>query len=113
MGLLMHHHISDVSGDLQANPRKLTTVALAASSLGMGKTPLVEVVYFFLALIIGIAGANFSHPVFWVTVPAACGCIAAALATDPEDIMSITHREYLIYGLIAGDAVIKTIWLIW
>jgi 1,4-dihydroxy-2-naphthoate octaprenyltransferase len=113
MGLLMHHHISDVKSDLQANPQKLTTVALVGSYLGMERTPLVELAYFFLALLTGVTGGIFFHPVFWVTVPAALGCIAVALTTDPEDIMSITRREYLIYWLIVSDAVIKTIWLIW
>ena len=48
-GLFMHHHLRDISSHLQATPRKLTTVALVASTLGVGKTPVVEFVYFLLA----------------------------------------------------------------
>lgn len=108
IGLLMHHHLSDISSDLQSTPLKLTTVALVGITLGMAKTPLVEFVYFLLALSAGVAGALFFHPVFWVTVLAALGCIGVALTTDPKDIISITTQEYLLYGLIIGNAVIKT-----
>lgn len=108
IGLLMHHHLSDISSDLQSTPRKLTTVALVEITLGNAKTPLVEIVYFLLALLMGILGAIFFHPVFWITVLAALGCIVTAIATVPEDIPSITTQEYLLYGLIIGDAVTKT-----
>ena len=98
----------DISSDLQATPRKLTTVALVEITLGMAKTPLVEFVYFLLALLMGIVGALFFHPVFWITVVVALGCMVIALTTAPEDIPSITTQEYLLYGLIIGDAVTKT-----
>lgn len=111
IGLLMHHHLSDISSDLQSTPCKLTTVALVAITLGMKKTPLVELIYFLLALLVGVAGGLYFHLVFWITVPAALGCIGAALTTIPEDIKSITHREYLLYYLIIGDAVVKTVLL--
>jgi 1,4-dihydroxy-2-naphthoate octaprenyltransferase len=111
MGLLMHHHISDVKSDLQANPRKLTTVALVGNTLGMRKTPLVAMTYFLLALLMGVVGGWFFHSIFWITVPAALGCIIATLTTAPENIKSITNREYFIYWLIIGDAVIKTLLL--
>src|SRR5665647_713696 len=78
IGLLMHHHISDISSDLQATPCKLTTVALVGSTLGMQSTPLVELLYFLLALLLGVVGGIFFHPVFWITVPTALGCMAAA-----------------------------------
>jgi len=107
IGLLMHHHISDISSDLQAVPPKLTTVALVGITLGTRKTPLVELVYFLLALLMAVVGGIFFHPVFWITVPAALGCMGAALTTLPEDIMSITNKEYLLYWLIIGDAVTK------
>ncbi|MEN6462760.1 MAG: prenyltransferase, partial [Syntrophomonas sp.] len=111
MGLLMHNHISDVGSDLQANPQKLTTVALVGNTLGMKKTPLVATAYFLLALLLGIVGVCFFHSIFWITVPAALGCIIATLTTAPENIKSITNREYFIYWLIIGDAVIKTLLL--
>ena len=111
IGLLMHHHLSDISSDLQATPQKLTTVALVGITLGMKKTPLVEFVYFLLALLMGVIGALLFHPVFWITVLAALGCMAVALTTVPEDIMSITSQEYLLYYLIIGDAVAKTAFL--
>lgn len=112
MGLLMHHHISDISSDLQATPRKLTTVALVGSTLGIKSTPLVGLLYFSLALILGGWGIIFFHPVFLITVLSALGCIAVELTTNPEDIISITNKEYLLYGLIIGDAVVKMLWLI-
>jgi 1,4-dihydroxy-2-naphthoate octaprenyltransferase len=112
IGLLMHHHISDISSDLQATPCKLTTVALVGSTLGMQSTPLVELLYFLLALLLGVVGGIFFHPVFWITVPAALGCMAAALTTIPEDIISITNKEYLLYWLIISDAVVKMLWLV-
>lgn len=112
MGLLMHNHISDVSSDLTAQPRKLTTVALVAAKTGMRNTPLVEVVYFFLALLLGIWGGINYHRVLWITVPSALGCISAALTTRPEDMASITGRQYLIYGFIIGDVVLKTLYLL-
>ncbi len=111
MGLLMHHHLSDISSDLQANPRKLTTVALVSITLGIGKTPLVELVYFLMALVLGVAGALLFHPVFWITIPITLGCMRVALTTHPEDILSITNQEYLLYWLIIGDAVSKTVFL--
>jgi len=113
IGLLMHHHISDISSDLQAVPPKLTTVALVGIKLGMRKTPLVELVYFMLALLMAVVGGIFFHPVFWVTVPITLGCMGAALTTIPEDISSITNKEYLLYWLIIGDAVIKAILLLY
>jgi len=112
MGLLMHNHISDVSSDLTADPRKLTTVALVASKMGMPGTPLVEVLYFSMALLLGIWGGSSFHPVLWITLPSALGCIIAALVTDPEDIASITNRQYLIYAFIIGDAGLKTLYLL-
>ena len=112
IGLLMHHHISDISSDLQATPCKLTTVALVGSTLGMQSTPLVELLYFLLALLLGVVGGIFFHPVFWITVPTALGCMAAALTTIPEDIISITNKEYLLYWLIISDAVVKMLWLV-
>lgn len=111
MGLLMHHHLSDISSDLESSPQKLTTVALMATTYGMKKTVLVESFYFLLALIAGIVGTILYHPVLWVTVPSALGCIGAALNTDPEQIPSITRQEYLLYILIIGDAVVKTLLL--
>lgn len=108
IGLLMHHHLSDISSDLQASPRKLTTVALVKITHGIEKTPLVELIYFFIAFIAGIAGAQFLNPVFWVTMPMAFGCIGVALMTDPDSIKSITWHEYWLYFLIISDAVIKT-----
>ncbi len=111
IGLLMHHHISDITGDLASSPRKLTTVALAELTLGNTKTPLVAIAYFLLAFITGIAGALYFHPVFWVTVPAALGCIGTALFTDPKNIQNITASEYLIYAFIICDAVAKTVLL--
>ncbi|MCX5780019.1 MAG: prenyltransferase, partial [Firmicutes bacterium] len=108
IGLLMHHHLSDISSDLQATPRKLTTVAWVRITLGMAKTTWVEFVYFLLALLLGVIGILFFHPVFWVTILVALGCMAVALTTLPEDIPSITAKEYLLYALIIGDAVIKT-----
>jgi len=113
MGLLMHHHLSDISSDLQATPRKLTTVALVAITLGIGKAPLVELVYFLLALVIGVAGALLFHPVFWITMPITLGCMWVALTTHPEDIWSITNREYKLYALIISDAVAKAIFLLY
>ena len=112
MGLLMHNHISDVSSDLTAHPRKLTTVALVASKTGMSGTPLVEVLYFSMALLLGVWGGSSFHPVLWITLPSALGCIIAALVTDPEDIASITNRQYLIYAFIIGDAGLKTLYLL-
>ncbi len=112
IGLLMHHHLSDISSDLKATPRKLTTVALVAMIMGIERTPLVELLYFLLALLLGIMGGLFYNPVFWFTVPTALGCIGTALTTIPDDIGSITRREYLLYGLIIGDAVSKTAWLL-
>jgi len=111
IGLLMHHHLSDISSDLQANPRKLTTVALAAITLSIAKAPLVELVYFFLALVTGIAGALLFHPVFWVTIPFSLGCMWVAITTHPQDIINITNQEYLLYCLIIGDAVAKAVFL--
>jgi len=111
IGLLMHHHLSDISSDLESSPPKLTTVALAATTLGIKQTILIETFYFLLAFIVGMVGTLYFHPVLWVTVPTALGCIGAALNTDPEDIPSITQQEYLLYFLIIGDAVIKTILL--
>lgn len=113
IGLLMHHHISDISSDLQANPCKLTTVALVGSSMGMNRTPIVELLYFLLALLMGVLGGLSFHPVFWITVPVALGCMVVALTTIPEDIISITNKEYLLYWLIIGDAVIKTVLLLY
>lgn len=112
IGLLMHHHISDISSDLQANPCKLTSVAWVAKNMGMKRTPIVEFIYFFLALLMGILGGLFFNPVFWITIPAALGCMVVAFTTIPEDIVSITNKEYYLYGLIIGDAVIKTLWLV-
>jgi 1,4-dihydroxy-2-naphthoate octaprenyltransferase len=112
MGLLMHNHISDVSSDLSADPQKLTTVALVAGKTGMSGTPMVEVIYFTLAFLLGLWGGGSFHPVLWITLPSALGCITAALATDPEDIASITSRQYLIYIFIIGDVIAKTIWLV-
>ncbi len=113
IGLLMHHHLSDISSDLQSIPRKLTTVALVEITLGIEKTPLVEFIYFLLALLLGAAGALFFHqPVFWITVPIALGCMITAFITIPKDILSITTQEYLLYGLVIGDAVCKTALLI-
>lgn len=111
IGLLMHHHISDIHSDLQAVPRKLTTVAWVSLMTGIKATPLVELFYFLLALIAGAAGGLYYHPVLWITVPAALGCIGTALTTNPEDIISITRQEYLLYCLIIGDALAKTTWL--
>jgi len=111
IGLLMHHHLSDIPSDLGSKPPKVTTVALAATTLGIKRTPLVESFYFLLALTVGIAGTLKFHPVLWVTVPTAMGCIGAALNTDPEDIQSITQQEYWLYFLIIGDAVVKTLLL--
>jgi 1,4-dihydroxy-2-naphthoate octaprenyltransferase len=111
MGLLMHHHISDVSSDLQAIPQKLTTTALVGITLGMKKTPLAAAAYFLLALLGGLAGGLFFQHIFWITVPTALGCIAASLTADTESIMSITRGEYCIYLLIIGDAIFKTAWL--
>lgn len=108
IGLLMHHHISDIKSDLQAWPPKVTTVAWAARNLGIKSTVLIEVLYFLIALITGIGGGLILHPVFWISVPVAMCCIAAALNTDPENIMSITKNEYLLYSLIIGDAILKT-----
>jgi 1,4-dihydroxy-2-naphthoate octaprenyltransferase len=108
IGLLMHHHLSDISSDLKSTPRKLTTVAWVAITLGVKKTFLVELVYFLLALLTGVAGALFFHPVFWITLPVALGCMGVALNTVPEDILSITTHEYLLYGLIISDAITKT-----
>lgn len=112
IGLLMHHHLSDISSDLRSIPRKLTTVALAAITMGISKTPLIESFYFLLALLLGLAGTIWFHPVFIITIPVSIACIAAALTTIPDDIMSITAHEYLLYGLIIGDAVVKTAWLL-
>lgn len=111
IGLLMHHHLSDISSDLQSTPRKLTTVAWVGISLGMAKTTWVEFVYFFLALLMGVIGILFFHPVFGITIPVALGCMAVALTTLPEDISNITAKEFLLYGLIIGDAVAKTVFL--
>jgi len=108
IGLLMHHHLSDISSDLQATPRKLTTVALVGITLGMEKTTLVELVYFSLALFLGVTGTLFFHPVFWISVPTALVCIGVALTTSPQDIINITFQEYLLYYFIIGDAVAKT-----
>jgi len=108
IGLLMHHHLSDISSDLQAVPPKLTTVALVSIKLGMRRTPYVELAYFLLALIMGVLGCIFFHPVFWVTIPTTLGCMGIALTTNPEDIIGVAKRQYWIYGLIIGDAVIKT-----
>lgn len=108
IGLLMHHHLSDISSDLQSTPRKVTTVALVSITLGMAKTPVVEFVYFLLVFLLGIVGALFYHPVFWITILLALGCIVISLTTDPEDILAITRQEYLLYALIIGDAVTKT-----
>jgi hypothetical protein len=38
--------------------------------------------------------------------------MAAALTTIPEDIISITNKEYLLYWLIISDAVVKMLWLV-
>ncbi|MGI5921007.1 MAG: prenyltransferase [Syntrophomonadaceae bacterium] len=107
IGLLMHHHLSDISSDLQSTPRKLTSVALVGVTFGMPKTIWVESVYFLLALLLAVIGVWFFHPVFWITILTSAGCLKAALTTVPEDISSITNREYFLYALIIGDAVIK------
>ncbi|NLW92695.1 MAG: prenyltransferase [Syntrophomonadaceae bacterium] len=111
IGLLMHHHLSDIPSDLGSSPPKLTTVALVSTSLGIKRALLVESFYFVLALIMGIVGTLYFHPVLWVTAPTALGCIGAALNTDAEDIPSITQQEYWLYFLIIGDAVVKTLLL--
>lgn len=112
MSLLMHHHISDISSDLQASPRKLTTVARVALSLGLSRTPLVAFSYSALALLLSIAAALFLNPVFSISVLVSLGCMTASLKTNPADILSITGQEYWFYRLIIGDAVVKAGWLI-
>jgi 1,4-dihydroxy-2-naphthoate octaprenyltransferase len=111
IGLLMHHHLSDISSDLLAIPRKFTTVAMVGMTMGMTKTPWVEFVYFLLAFLLGVAGVIFFHPVFWITVLVTLGCMAVALFTIPEDILSVTAKEYLLYGLIIGHAITQAILL--
>ena len=86
--------------------------SLVGSTLGIKSTPLVALLYFLLALLLGGLGIIFSHPVFWITVLSALGCMAAVLATNPEDITSVTNKEYLLYWLIIGDAVVKMLWLL-
>ncbi|HWP96998.1 MAG TPA: prenyltransferase [Syntrophomonadaceae bacterium] len=108
IGLLMHHHISDIDNDLQALPRKITTVAWVSLTLGIGTTPVVELIYFFLALLMGTVGGLLFHPVLWITVPFSLVCMGVAFLTDPLEIMNITNKEYLLYVLIIGDAVTKT-----
>jgi len=86
--------------------------SLVGSTLGIKSTPLVALLYFLLALLLGELGIIFFHPVFWITVLSALGCMAAVLATNPEDITSVTNKEYLLYWLIIGDAVVKMLWLL-
>jgi len=86
---------------------------LVSITLGMDRTPLVELVYFLLAFLVGVAGAILFHPVFWITIPSTLGCMWVSLTTKPQDITSITNKEYFIYGLIISDAVIKAIFLIY
>lgn len=112
IGLLMHHHLADIVGDLAASPRKLTTVALAALALGTNRSQLVGVAYFVLALVTGVIGGLFFHPVFWVTIPYALACAYVTLTTRPGNICDITVKEYCLYWLIIGDAVTKTVLLL-
>lgn len=113
IGLLMHHHLADITGDLQALPHKLTTVAFTSVTLGIDRAPWVELVYFTLALVTGLAAGWLLHPVFWLGIPFALGCMAVALATQPLDTQDITCKEYYLYWLVTGDAVAKAVFLMW
>lgn len=108
IGLLMHHHQSDIDSDLQAFPRKYTTVAMVSLTMGRRKTIWVGFIYFLLAVLAGIVGAVVLDPVFWVTVPAASGCMLVTATTIPDDILNITAREYLLYALIIAAGITQT-----
>jgi 1,4-dihydroxy-2-naphthoate octaprenyltransferase len=112
IGLLMHHHLSDIPADLRAQPPKMTTVAAAGCMLSIKQSHLVGVVYFTLALLTGVAAGLYLHPVLLITVPFALACAWLELGTNPLNVDDITHKEYLLYWLVFGDAAVKTAWLL-
>jgi 1,4-dihydroxy-2-naphthoate octaprenyltransferase len=96
LGWLMEHHISDIPADLEAMPRKVTTVAYVALRWGNGASPLVPVLYFLLSipLVMFLAYNNGIYPKEGlVSVAMALGAAVIAFGTNPNSIQDITRRE--------------------
>ena len=104
VGLLMFHHISDVSSDLAANPPKITTVAYAAGKWGQARCNLVAVLYFALIIPLSLIGL-FWHPVFILSAIFALPCIFLSYRVKTCSVRDITARESWIFALVITHAV--------
>ncbi|MFC4768481.1 prenyltransferase [Effusibacillus consociatus] len=96
---LMQHHTSDIDADLQATPRKVTTVAFAASIWGKEVTRHITAAYFLMAAFVGIVATLSVHKIFIFSV--FCGLMGALAAwnTNPHNIGNITYNQVKMIAL--------------
>lgn len=90
---LMQHHLCDVDADLEAIPRKVTTVAFVAARWGKHLTPNVAATYFLLAAFISIIATLAVHKIFIFSVFCSLMGALAAWNTNPYNVGNITFNQ--------------------
>ncbi|WP_018131389.1 prenyltransferase [Effusibacillus pohliae] len=90
---LMQHHLSDIDADLEATPRKMTTVAYVAARWGKQAAPYVAAAYFLLAAFVSFLATLAVHPIFLFSVFCSLMGAAAAWNTNPFNIGNITFNQ--------------------
>ena len=99
-GMLIMHHYADIGSDRRADPVKRTTaVVLGSAGARRYATGLAGVAAFLYGTL-----AVLVHPAFWVGTGLTGLAVAAHLATNPEDLRSVTRHELQVIqlGIAAG-----------
>lgn len=90
---LMQHHLSDIDSDLQAVPKKLTTVAFVADRWGKSSTRHIAAAYFLIAAFVSIIATLSVDRIFVFSVFCSLLGAIAAWNTNPFHIGNITFNQ--------------------
>lgn len=96
---LMQHHLSDIDSDLQATPRKLTTVAIVAFRWGKQTSRHVVAAYFLMSAFISIIATLSVHHLFVVSLITSLIGAIVAWNTNPYNIANITLNQVKMIAL--------------
>ncbi|RKD33906.1 hypothetical protein BET03_08235 [Thermohalobacter berrensis] len=107
IGWLMHHHISDIEGDMRAFPIKKTTVLFTVLNFGREYAVVVPIVYYIFSLLLSFAGLFYISKAFLIPAIISLTCIILEGTTNTLDIDDITKKEnYMSFLVIINPIII-------
>lgn len=96
MGWVMVHHIPDIEADMQAVPKKQTTIVWFVERFGIGFARFPAFIYFFIAAICAVWTGMERTTAGLITLGIMLAGMVLIIRMNPEDVKQVTVYEKLL-----------------